>query len=125
MPRHLACAASVALLLLIPAAAEAAPTKVCKSADMRYPFQPGGPKTFGVFRLTITGGRCGTARRVARRWMDRFEAKIDEGVVKLPRRVRGFDCVELSPPYDPSGITAWLAASACHEMLSLLALRRG
>jgi agmatinase len=38
---------------------------------------------------------------------------------------RGFDCVELSPPYDPSGITAWLAASACHEMLSLLALRRG
>ena len=38
---------------------------------------------------------------------------------------RAFDCVELSPPYDPSGITAWLAASACHEMLSLLALRRG
>jgi agmatinase len=37
---------------------------------------------------------------------------------------RGFDCVELSPPYDPSGITAWLAASACHEMLSLLALHR-
>ena len=37
---------------------------------------------------------------------------------------RGFDCVELSPPYDPSGITAWLAASACHEMLSLLALGR-
>lgn len=38
---------------------------------------------------------------------------------------RGFDCVEMSPSYDPSGITAWLAASACHEMLSLLALRRG
>ena len=37
---------------------------------------------------------------------------------------RAFDCVELSPPYDPSGITAWLAASACHEMLSLLALTR-
>ncbi|HEV2813111.1 MAG TPA: agmatinase [Solirubrobacteraceae bacterium] len=37
---------------------------------------------------------------------------------------RGFDCVEVSPPYDPAGITAWLAASACHEMLSLLALRR-
>jgi agmatinase len=37
---------------------------------------------------------------------------------------RGFDCVEMSPPYDPSGITAWLAASACHEMLSLLALAR-
>jgi agmatinase len=37
---------------------------------------------------------------------------------------RALDCVELSPPYDPSGTTAWLAASACHEMLSLLALRR-
>ena len=37
---------------------------------------------------------------------------------------RGFDCVEVSPPYDPSGITSWLAASACHEMLSLLALGR-
>lgn len=36
---------------------------------------------------------------------------------------RGFDCVEVSPPYDPSGTTAWLAASACHEMLSLAALR--
>ena len=37
---------------------------------------------------------------------------------------RGFDCVEVSPPYDPSGITSWLAASACHEMLSLAALTR-
>jgi agmatinase len=38
---------------------------------------------------------------------------------------RCFDCVEVSPAYDPSGITAWLAASACHEMLSLAALRQG
>jgi agmatinase len=38
---------------------------------------------------------------------------------------RAFDCVEVSPPYDPSGITAWLAASACHEMISLTALRAG
>lgn len=37
---------------------------------------------------------------------------------------RGFDCVEVSPPYDPSGVTAFLAATACFEMLSLLALRR-
>lgn len=37
---------------------------------------------------------------------------------------RGFDCVEVSPPFDPSGITAWLAASACHEMLALKALRQ-
>ena len=36
---------------------------------------------------------------------------------------RGFDCVEVAPAYDPAGITAWLAASACHEMLSLKALR--
>jgi agmatinase len=37
---------------------------------------------------------------------------------------RGFDCVEVSPTYDPAGVTAWLAASVCHEMLSLAALRR-
>jgi agmatinase len=37
---------------------------------------------------------------------------------------RGFDCVEVSPPYDPSGVTAFVAANACFEMLSLLALRR-
>jgi len=37
---------------------------------------------------------------------------------------RSFDCVEVSPPYDPSGVTAFLAANACFEMLSLLALRR-
>jgi agmatinase len=39
---------------------------------------------------------------------------------------RAFDCVEVAPAYDPAGITSWLAASVCHEMLSLLALvRRG
>jgi agmatinase len=38
---------------------------------------------------------------------------------------RGFDCVEVAPVYDqPANITAWVAASACFEMLSLLALRR-
>jgi agmatinase len=37
---------------------------------------------------------------------------------------RGFDCVEVSPSYDPSGVTAFVAANACFEMLSLLALRR-
>jgi arginase family enzyme len=29
--------------------------------------------------------------------------------------------VEVSPSYDPAQITAWLAASACHEMISLAA----
>jgi agmatinase len=37
---------------------------------------------------------------------------------------RGFDCVEVSPSHDPSGITAYLAANACFEMLSLKALRK-
>jgi agmatinase len=37
---------------------------------------------------------------------------------------RGFDCVEVSPPFDPAGVTAFVAANACFEMLSLLALRR-
>ncbi|HSK16241.1 MAG TPA: agmatinase [Gaiellaceae bacterium] len=37
---------------------------------------------------------------------------------------RGFDCVEVSPPYDPAGVTAFVAANACFEMLSLLAIRR-
>jgi agmatinase len=38
---------------------------------------------------------------------------------------RGFDCVEVSPPYDPAGVTSFVAANACFEMLSLHALRRG
>ena len=38
---------------------------------------------------------------------------------------RAFDCVEVAPVYDqPANITAWVAASACFEMLSLVALRR-
>ena len=38
---------------------------------------------------------------------------------------RACDCVEVAPVYDSGGITAWLAASACHEMISLMALRAG
>ena len=38
---------------------------------------------------------------------------------------KAVDCVEVAPVYDqPANITAWGAASACFEMLSLLALRR-
>jgi agmatinase len=37
---------------------------------------------------------------------------------------RGFDCVEVSPPFDPAAVTAFVAANACFEMLSLLAFRR-
>jgi agmatinase len=36
---------------------------------------------------------------------------------------RGFDCVEVSPPFDPAAVTSIVAANACFEMLSLLALR--
>jgi agmatinase len=37
---------------------------------------------------------------------------------------RGFDCVEVCPPFDPAAVTSFVAANACFEMLSLLALRR-
>jgi agmatinase len=37
---------------------------------------------------------------------------------------KAFDCVEVCPAFDHGGITAWLAASACHEMISLAALRK-
>jgi agmatinase/guanidinopropionase len=43
------------------------------------------------------------------------------GLVGL--EIVGFDLVELAPPFDPSGITAILAANLAFEMLSLLALR--
>jgi agmatinase/guanidinopropionase len=44
------------------------------------------------------------------------------GLVGL--EIVGFDLVEVAPPFDPSGITAILAANLAFEMLSLLALRR-
>ncbi|HEX8204971.1 MAG TPA: hypothetical protein VF587_02810 [Solirubrobacteraceae bacterium] len=73
----LVCAGvALALLASAPATASAAATRVCKSADLRYPFEPGGPKTFGVFELQVTGGSCATAHRVAKRWMRRFEANL-------------------------------------------------
>jgi hypothetical protein len=81
--------ATVAALLPY-AVADARPTLTCKSVDLRYPFRPGGPKTFGVFKLRITGGNCGTAHRVAKAWMERFEANVRAGRVKLPRSVAGF-----------------------------------
>jgi agmatinase len=37
---------------------------------------------------------------------------------------RGLDCVEVSPPYDLAETTALVAATACFEMLSLLAMYR-
>jgi hypothetical protein len=93
MPRrrfHAICAAAVVAAAVVAAPASASTTHRCKSADLRYPFQPGGPKSFGVFKLRITGGNCTTAHRVAKTWMKRFEANLSNGEVKLPRHVRGF-----------------------------------
>ena len=81
-------ATAAAAALTGPAAADS--FKRCKSADLRYPFMEGGPNTFGVFKLRIDNGRCRTAHRVAKDWMQRFEGNLDAGRVKLPRLVDGF-----------------------------------
>src|SRR4051812_23360355 len=81
--------------LVLAAPAGAATTRRCHSADLRYPFVTGGPKTFGVFKLRITNGRCSTARRIAKTWMKRFEADLARGRVRLPRSVDGFSFVTL------------------------------
>src|SRR4051795_11714447 len=94
--RRTALLLSAAVLLaapaaLLPAAAANAKTRTCKSSDLRYAFMPGQPKFFGVHKLRVTGGRCATARRVANRWMKRFEAGIKQpGPLRLPKHVRGF-----------------------------------
>jgi hypothetical protein len=95
-----ACAAvllAAAANALVPGAAGAATTRHCRSADLRYPFQPGLPNDFGVFKLRISGGHCPTAHRVAKRWMTRFEADLHAGEVKLPRNVMGFHFTTLAP----------------------------
>jgi hypothetical protein len=89
------CATLAAVVLLPAAGAEAA--RRCPSGDLRYPFEPGGPKTFGVFELRIDGGGCPTAHRIAKRWMDRFEANLADGRVELPASVRGWAFEELPP----------------------------
>ena len=43
--------------------------------------------------------------------------------MRLPHLQTTEDVDVATPPYDPSGITAGPAASACHEMISLAALR--
>ena len=88
--------AVVALLAVAPSAHGASP-RSCKAGDLHYPFQPGGPKTFGVFKLQVTGGTCAKAHRVARSWMAEFELNLLLGKVKLPRRVAGFSFKSLPP----------------------------
>jgi hypothetical protein len=91
--------ALVTLVALLPAHAEAhaGATLRCKSGDLRYPFEPGGPKTFGVFKLRVTGGTCTTAHRVAKSWMNDFEGDILRGHLRLPRSVDGFSFKSLPP----------------------------
>ena len=96
LPARSAFCAALAALLLAPAAGASATTR-CPSGDLRYPFEEGGPKTFGVFKLRIDGGGCRTAHRVAKEWMERFEANLADGRVKLPEHVRGFTFVSLPP----------------------------
>ena len=74
-----------------------AATRSCKAGDLHYPFQPGGPKTFGVFKLTVEGGSCAKAHRVARSWMAEFELNLLLGHVRLPRKVVGFSFTSLRP----------------------------
>jgi guanidinobutyrase len=40
-------------------------------------------------------------------------------------KIVAFDIVEVSPPYDQSGITAMLAANVLFELLSVLSVRNG
>jgi len=88
------------LAFLLPAAAAGAvpANRTCKSADLRYPFEPGGPRTFGVFNLRISDGTCATAHRVARAWMRAFEKRLrGPGRLRLPRSVAGFRFTTLPP----------------------------
>jgi hypothetical protein len=78
------------VVLSLALAAPAAARSTCSSGDLRYPFMPGGPKDFGVFSLSVDGGSCSTAHRVAKSWMRAFEANIARGSTKLPKKAAGF-----------------------------------
>ena len=96
--RHAAGIVVVMLVALLAAApaTHASPVR-CKSADLRYPFEPSGPKTFGVFRLQVTDGTCRKAHHVARTWMAQFELNLLLGHVTLPRKAAGFSFASLPP----------------------------
>lgn len=83
-------AAFITACLLPGTAAAASSQRSCHSADLRYPFMPGGLNTFGVFGLRIAHGPCPTAHRIAKAWMSRFEAAFRAGRLIMPRSVDGF-----------------------------------
>jgi hypothetical protein len=78
------------LLALALTAAVAASPATCSSKDLRYPFQPGGPKTFGVFHLRVANGSCATAHKAAKAWKIKFEKHYN-----VPRSAGGFTWTEL------------------------------
>ena len=80
---------ALALALVLAAPAQAAPT-TCSSKDLRYPFQPGGPKTFGVFHLRVSNGGCTTAHQAAKAWKVKFEKHYN-----VPKSAGGFAWTEL------------------------------
>jgi hypothetical protein len=93
--RHALPLLAVVAAVAAPApAASAAPTagaaRACASKDLRYPFEPGGPKTFGVFALTARGTTCPTAHRLARTWQARFEHDLMRGRLRFPKRIEGY-----------------------------------
>jgi hypothetical protein len=96
--RSPALAAAAAALALVAAAPAEAKTQTCRSGDLRFPFEPGGPKFFGVHRLKVTGGTCATAHRVAKDWKRRFQAAERQGKLKLPKHVDGFTFTQVPVP---------------------------
>jgi hypothetical protein len=97
MRRLLPVLAALSLLAFAPAAAEAK-ARSCSSADLRYPFEPGGKKTFGVFKLKATGATCLAAHHAAHAWMAEFEASLrGDGPLRMPRTAGGFKWRELQP----------------------------
>jgi opacity protein-like surface antigen len=84
-----AAAIAAAALSLAPSAAQAT-QRVCSSADLRFPFQPGQPKRFGVFALTVDGGSCVTAHGAAEAWAAAYEANVAKGRVRAPKSAGGF-----------------------------------
>ena len=98
MPRYFKffLAALLVTVCLLPSTALAGSSpRRCPSADLRYPFEPGGPRTFGVFGLRVASGSCSTAHRVAKAWMRRFETAFRAGHLRLPRSVDGFSFMTL------------------------------
>ena len=97
MRRFLPVLAALALLTVAAPVAEAK-TRSCASGDLRYPFEPGGKKTFGVFKLKATGATCMAAHHAAHAWMAVFVASLrGEGPLVMPRTAGGFQWKELQP----------------------------